>query len=933
MPHPTKIGKYEILEVIGRGGMGIVYKARDPLLNRLVAIKMVTAASTEDLATRQRFFREAQATASLRHPNIVTIYDLGEQEGNPYLVMEYIEGVTLEAAALPTRQLSITEKINIIIDVCRGLDYAHERGVVHRDIKPGNVMVLKDGHAKIVDFGIAYIGNDSLTKTGQIIGSIKYMSPEQLRGQATDGRSDIFSTGAMLYELVTGSSPFEAKEAASILLKIINDPPQPFEHFLSQYPPELEAVTTRALAKTPKERYASAADFAKALSGLLDDGTLPYEVRNIQVRDPITLNRDTRSPAQPGPPLTGVRERLASGKVEKDVNPSTISSQPVPAVGESTVLFQDPVSTRLLASDAEAGSAECPPSSWESEFTRIFQSDPRSTEDKQLLPHVRLTLTDSGDGLLAGQSVQINSVPFRIGRNADLSIGDTHLSREHALIDWDGKSFRITDLGSKNGTYVNGRRVTTGPLGLPFGAVIRLGRSTVLTFSLEDIHELPDLTGQVIADRYRLTRLLRNGSKTALYEASDSHLPQLVAIKILSPSLAIYTGYLEHFNREAETAAHLRHPHICKVLDYGQASIGLAALQAVSVNYLSMELMEGGSLSDLLENDAPAALPQVLCWLNHVTNALDSAHRRGVTHGGLKPSSIVFDREGEPYVADFAMAYRINDQAEPVFLGSPDFLAPEQWEGAIPTPMADQYALAAITYLLLAGSLPFEGQLDPKVRERNFRRGPVPAHEEAARVGRPPLPPRVSSVLERGLEVRPEDRYASVREFFLDLEHAVKNQSKRPDGKPKIFISYQRDPSSGWAVHFATELERRHQISAFVDTQRLDSAVRFPARLKSAIQDCDVFVCLLSGSTLQSKWVQEEIRLAWENNKLMIPVFQESYCQPDSSEHLEPHIETLLNYDGLQLLDRRNLYVDHTIEELAKMVTASSRKLRDNEST
>ena len=929
MQHPTRIGKYEIIDIIGRGGMGVVYRARDPHLSRLVAIKMLTVGLEKDSALRQRFFQEAKATANLRHPNIVTIYDLGEHEGNLYLVMEYIDGVSLDAAVHSARQLSIVERINIIIDVSRGLDYAHGQGVVHRDIKPGNIMVLKEGSAKIVDFGIARIGNENLTRTGQIVGSVNYMSPEQINGGSTDGRSDIFSTGAVLYQLLTGSAPFESPTLASTLLKAIHDAPRPFEHFLLSYSPELEAVTSKALAKVPEQRYATAGDLAKALSDLLHHGSLPYEIRSAQVQEPPATTRD--ADPQPSCPPTGEFTKMFKGGIAaKSESPPAMPSLPLPVVGDYTEVLDDLVSSRILASDAAAGGVNHTPRAVEANFTRVLASSTPTAEDKQLFPKVRLTVTASSDGLLVGRSVPLTSMPFRIGRNGDMSIGDAHLSREHAVIEWDGKSFSITDLGSKNGTYINGRQVRTTSQTVPFGAVIRLGTATVLTFSSDEIHELPDLTGQVIADRYRLTRVIRNGSKTALYEARDSRLPQQVAIKILSPSLAAYAGYLEHFNREARSAADLQHPHICRVLDYGQASIRLAALPPVLVNYLSMELMEGGSLTDRLEDDAPVQLSQVIYWLSHVTNALESAHRRGVAHGGLKSSSIVFDREGEPYVADFALAYRVDDQSKPLFLGSPEFLAPEQWDGAIPTPLADQYSLGVLTYLLIAGSFPFEGQLDPKVREKNFLRGPIPAHLEAVRVGRTPFPPRVSSVLERALEVRPDDRYPSVREFFLDLEHAINSQHKRPDGEPSVFISYQRDPSSGWAVHFATELKRRYQITAFVDTQRLDSAVRFPARLKSAIQDCDVFVCLLAGSTLQSKWVQEEIRLAWENNKLMIPVFQESYCQPDPSEHLEPHIETLINFDGLHLLDRRNLYVEHTIEQLAKMVTESVRNLRDD---
>jgi len=339
-----------------------------------------------------------------------------------------------------------------------------------------------------------------------------------------------------------------------------------------------------------------------------------------------------------------------------------------------------------------------------------------------------------------------------------------------------------------------------------------------------------------------------------------------------------------------------------------------------------MELMEGGSLTDRVAEGTLFELSQVVSWLNDISNALESAHRQGVTHGGLKLSSIVFDREGEPYVTDFAMARRLDDQSKHLFVGSPEFLAPEQWGGANPTRLVDQYSLAVLTYLLLAGSLPYEGQIDPKVRERNFLRGPIPVHEEAARLSRQAVPPGISEVLKRALSVEPENRYGSLREFFLALQYSINSQASRSEGPARIFISYQRDPSSGWAAHFASELDRKHHIAAFVDTQRMDSAVRFPARLRKAIQECDVFVCLLSGSTLQSKWVQEEIRLAWENNKPMVPVFQESYSQPDPSERLEPHIEALINYEGVKLFDRQNVYVEDAIERLARMVTESVKK-------
>src|SRR5262249_35299857 len=179
-------------------------------------------------------------------------------------------------------------------------------------------------------------------------------------------------------------------------------------------------------------------------------------------------------------------------------------------------------------------------------FTQIFRAVPTASPEKLAPPRVRLTFTASSDGLLVGRSVFVTANPFRIGREADLSIADVHLSREHAVIQWDGTSFSISDRGSTNGTYVDGRRLRSELPTLRFGAIRRLRNSTVLTFSSDEIAELPDLTGQIIADRYHLSKLLRNGSKTALYAASDGHLPQQVAIKILSPTLARYPGYIEH---------------------------------------------------------------------------------------------------------------------------------------------------------------------------------------------------------------------------------------------------------------------------------------------------------------------------------------------------------------------------------------------------
>jgi eukaryotic-like serine/threonine-protein kinase len=262
----TKIGKYDVVEVLGKGGMGIVYKAMDNRIGRLVAIKMMTGGFAENPDLLKRFYREAQSTGMLQHPNIVIVYDLGDQEGNPYLVMEYLEGEPLDKMIASRKPMTIVQKLDYIIQCCNGLNYAHQRGIVHRDIKPANLMILKDGQAKIVDFGIARIGDKSLTRTGQVVGTITYMSPEQINAQVVDGRTDIFSAGVMLYELLTNALPFDGKDTASTLLKIIHEPPPPLKNYMQDYPAELEEVLSRALAKDREERYATAEDFAFDLS-------------------------------------------------------------------------------------------------------------------------------------------------------------------------------------------------------------------------------------------------------------------------------------------------------------------------------------------------------------------------------------------------------------------------------------------------------------------------------------------------------------------------------------------------------------------------------------------------------------------------------------------------------------------------------------------
>jgi serine/threonine protein kinase len=286
-PVPSKIGKYDVVGVIGRGGMGVVYQAMDPHLDRKVAIKMITGQFSENPDMLKRFFREAQSLGSLQHPNIVTVFDLGDFGGNPYFVMEFLEGEGLDSLLAKPGQLNLLEKIGILIQVCNGLGYAHRRGVVHRDIKPANIMISRDGGVKIFDFGIAHAGQSNVTQTGEVIGTLRYMAPEQVNSKGIDSRTDIFSTGVVLYQLMTDHLPFDGENTASTLMKIVSAPPPPLGNFLSAYPPEMEEILLKALAKNPNERYSTAEDFALDLAQL--QGQLKEELIGREMEEVAAL--------------------------------------------------------------------------------------------------------------------------------------------------------------------------------------------------------------------------------------------------------------------------------------------------------------------------------------------------------------------------------------------------------------------------------------------------------------------------------------------------------------------------------------------------------------------------------------------------------------------------------------------------------------------
>ena len=295
-----KIGKYDILSILGKGAMGTIYKGIDPVIQRHVAIKTINKQipSAEQQPLKERFIREAQAAGRLQHVNIVGIYEYGEDAEQAFIAMEFIEGVTLTDKLQAHTQFTIPEISNIMSKVLDALGYAHSMGVVHRDIKPGNIILTDAGEVKVTDFGIARLESSTMTQIGTILGTPGYMSPEQLVGEHVDSRSDIFSAGALLYELLTGEKAFGGSTFTSVMYKILNADPVAPASLCPTVPAAFDAIVGKALAKKPEDRFQTAKAFSDAIAGIKQDPSrAAVQASRLPDEEPLAEAKEPQAPA------------------------------------------------------------------------------------------------------------------------------------------------------------------------------------------------------------------------------------------------------------------------------------------------------------------------------------------------------------------------------------------------------------------------------------------------------------------------------------------------------------------------------------------------------------------------------------------------------------------------------------------------------------
>ncbi|HLM34543.1 MAG TPA: protein kinase [Gaiellaceae bacterium] len=281
--------RYEVEELVGTGGMSSVYRARDQLLGRMVALKVLHQQYTEDADYVERFRREARAVAALSHPNIVTVIDRGEHEGRPFIVFEYVDGENLKKQIERLGPAPVDEALELALQVARGLSFAHQNGLVHRDVKPQNVLLNGDGQAKVTDFGIARSLDvqHGMTQTGTVLGTSDYIAPEQAQGHRVDEHTDVYSLGVVLYELLTGEVPFPGENFVAVAMRHINEPPPPIRDRRPDVSPRLEAAVHRAMAKDPHDRFQTMAELADELDACLAevaDGGVTLRNARVRVR-------------------------------------------------------------------------------------------------------------------------------------------------------------------------------------------------------------------------------------------------------------------------------------------------------------------------------------------------------------------------------------------------------------------------------------------------------------------------------------------------------------------------------------------------------------------------------------------------------------------------------------------------------------------------
>ncbi|MBL8153871.1 MAG: protein kinase [Anaerolineae bacterium] len=837
-----KLGQYELRERIGAGGMAAVYRAHQLSLRRDVAVKVLSAALSQDTDFYQRFVREAQTSAQLEHPHIIPVYDYGTQDGLSFVAMRLLTGGTLaqrlqNAQDKSTSLPGLGEVVSITRSLASALDYAHSRQILHRDVKPSNVMFDEHGSPFLVDFGIARMlsGANEITGSGIAMGTPSYMSPEQWRGDTVTPASDQYALGIVVYEMLTGRQPYAAETPWAILHKHLNDPLPSLGSGISDM---LYAVLAKAAAKSPTDRFPTCRAFADALEKAVGESrseSTGFSIGGLDKPLPAPAAPPAAVEAEAPPPqfefeLQRKRESARDEAVSTGVYPAPTAPAPQTAARKSGLPLLV-IASGLLAAVGLIAVV----------LSLISANGPLQTQPPGLSP---LTLLGLVLVVIGAAPWVIPALQDRFRQNRP-SASPPRPQQAAANVPTEPPATEPEPAPALDDI------LTIKPPPAPAPAPIAPPKPVYRAMaSLEEGERL---------GIYELRKRLDKGERNRVYHAFDTHREREVAVKVLGLGESSEERG-KRFAQEARILGALHHPHIVPFLDYDSID---------GLSFIVMPLLEGGTLKEKLAAGRMNG-GQVMGLLKEVGSALDYLHSQKVIHRDLKASNIMFDQPGNAYLVDFGIAKLTDSAAQQNItmvgqvVGTPSYMAPEQWLGVELTPAVDQYALAILCFQMLTGQLPFDAPNTPGLLYKHmYDPPPFPSKMQ------PDLPTTLDDVLHKALAKKAEERYPSTRQFVEALGQALA-QNGSPERKlGHVFISYSRRDQD-YARQLADQL-RTNGFGVWID-DRIDYGDRWFKEIEQAIVDCAAITVIMTPDSHESEWVHREILIAKREKKPIFPL-------------------------------------------------------------
>ena len=788
------LGRYTLERTMGHGASGVVYLAHDTTLDTEVAIKVLTLASDDSWA---RFKREILIARKVQHPGICRIFDLHEEGTTRFITMEYVPGETLEAVLQKAGALPVPRAVGIMRAVLRAIRAAHAAGIVHRDLRPLNIMIGPEDRASILDFGFARARDSQrLTAHGSAFGEPHYLAPELLDGADAAPETDLYAIGAILYRAITGKVPFPGGGLLDVK-EAIAAGPAPAPRALNQaVSAALSDVVLKAIGHDPEDRFPSADAFEAALAAQIMMFQVPTQVGEV-IRSPLHGNLE-RTVAD----LTGLE--ALSDVIRSRIRPTTILFSDIVGITPYFEKHGDVAGRKLL----------------ESHNNLLFPiiTDHRGTVVKTIGDAILATFLRAEDGMRAAVEMQralamhneradaAQEIHIRIGLHSGPAIveqkdvfGDTVNMAARVASKAKGEEILISaacrDLAQSYDGPVRARSTTelkgkTGVFTL-FSVEWRTGPTTASGSVLTDTNGqdallrelgLPE-PGVVFAEKYRIDRVIGAGGMGVVVAATHTLLRQVVAIKFMRRNAIASPEAVERFMREARAVIRLRSPHVARVFDLGMVPDGGP--------YIVMEYLEGEDLAKLVRRDGPLPPELAVDFLLEACDALAEAHRLGVVHRDIKPSNLFFAHEGHGppviRVLDFGLSKLATsvgpDSLELTttqsFVGSPLFMAPEQLTSARNVDhRADLWGLGATLYYLLSGTTPFGAGSVTELAALILRDPPTPLPES--------LPNGLRDIVAQLLAKDPAARFATADELAQALTHWRHGAAARPENRPAL---------------------------------------------------------------------------------------------------------------------------------------------------